>query len=254
MPRRSVSVPLSEKLKKRRVRFVRKEMDEERLNVWNIHFQWRLNTVLVLRMAHRIWTETKQHPGTAEPDNMLGCCLISFYFLWAILSTSTVYLTQENICYQQYDDATGGWLNRTMEVTAAAGIIIYLFCWDVKALFLYFEHHRHRLITSWGIAASCERDSIDRPLQRFINHTSPINRARRHRGPNPRSRWRRWCSCRFLYRKRRLPRGCRDCQILWLSLMGLLSHLLMPHYPIITVLQFKWILTPLSRVRLLKNM
>ena len=47
-------------------------------------------TVLVLRMAHRIWKETKQQPGTAVPGNMLGCCLISFHFLWAILSTSTV--------------------------------------------------------------------------------------------------------------------------------------------------------------------
>ena len=30
-------------------------------------------TVLVLRMAHRIWKETKQEPGPAGPDNMLGC-------------------------------------------------------------------------------------------------------------------------------------------------------------------------------------
>ena len=49
-----------------------------------------LSTVLVLRMAHRIWIETKQHSGTAGPGNMLGCCLITFYFLWVILSTSTV--------------------------------------------------------------------------------------------------------------------------------------------------------------------
>ena len=41
-------------------------------------------------MAHRIWKETKQEPGTARPGNMLGCCLVSFHFLWAILSTSTV--------------------------------------------------------------------------------------------------------------------------------------------------------------------
>ena len=41
-------------------------------------------------MAHRIWEETKQPPGTAGPGNMLGCCLVSFHFLWAILSTSTV--------------------------------------------------------------------------------------------------------------------------------------------------------------------
>ena len=41
-------------------------------------------------MAHRIGKETKQHPGTAAPDNMLGCCLVSFHFLLAILNRSTV--------------------------------------------------------------------------------------------------------------------------------------------------------------------
>ena len=35
-------------------------------------------------MANRIWKETKQQPGTAEPGNMIGCCLNSFHFLWAI--------------------------------------------------------------------------------------------------------------------------------------------------------------------------
>ena len=34
--------------------------------------------------AHRKWKETKQQPGTAGPGNMLGCCLLSFHFLWAI--------------------------------------------------------------------------------------------------------------------------------------------------------------------------
>ena len=48
-------------------------------------------------MAHRIWIETKQHPGTAGPGNMLGCCLLSFHFLFAILSTSTV-LVDEQWC------------------------------------------------------------------------------------------------------------------------------------------------------------
>ena len=48
------------------------------------------STVLVLRMDHRIWKETKQEPGTAGLGNMLVCCLVSFHFLWAILSTSTV--------------------------------------------------------------------------------------------------------------------------------------------------------------------
>ena len=37
-----------------------------------------------------IWKETKQQPDTAEPGNMLGCCLNSFHFLWGKLSTLTV--------------------------------------------------------------------------------------------------------------------------------------------------------------------
>ena len=41
-------------------------------------------------MANRKWIETEQQPDTAEPGNMLGCCLNYFHFLWAILSTSTV--------------------------------------------------------------------------------------------------------------------------------------------------------------------
>ena len=44
-------------------------------------------------MAHRIWIETKQEPGTAGKGNLLGCCLVSFHFLWTILSTSTVVST-----------------------------------------------------------------------------------------------------------------------------------------------------------------
>ena len=44
-------------------------------------------TVLVFR----IWKETKQEPVTVGPGNMLGCCLVSFPILWAILSTSTVH-------------------------------------------------------------------------------------------------------------------------------------------------------------------
>ena len=43
--------------------------------------------------GHRIALrkETKQEPGTAEPGNRLGCCLISFHFLWAILYVSRLY-------------------------------------------------------------------------------------------------------------------------------------------------------------------
>ena len=54
-------------------------------------------TVLVLRMAHRIWKETKQEQGSARPGNMLGCCLVAFHFLWAILSTSTVQRTSVKV-------------------------------------------------------------------------------------------------------------------------------------------------------------
>ena len=42
------------------------------------------------RMAHRKWKETKQQPGTVGPGNMLGCCLVSFHFLWAILCLQAV--------------------------------------------------------------------------------------------------------------------------------------------------------------------
>ena len=35
-------------------------------------------------MAHRKWKEIMQQPGTAGSGNMLGCCLLSFHFLWAI--------------------------------------------------------------------------------------------------------------------------------------------------------------------------
>ena len=34
--------------------------------------------------------ETKLQPGTAGPGNRLGCCLISFHFLWAILCPQAV--------------------------------------------------------------------------------------------------------------------------------------------------------------------
>ena len=50
-------------------------------------------TVPVLRMAHRKWKETQKQPGTVGTGNMLGCCFISFHFLWAILSTKTVHFS-----------------------------------------------------------------------------------------------------------------------------------------------------------------
>ena len=41
-------------------------------------------------MAHRTKKETKLQPGTAGPGNMLGCCFVSFHFLWAILCPQAV--------------------------------------------------------------------------------------------------------------------------------------------------------------------
>ena len=43
-------------------------------------------------MANRKWKDTKQEPGTAGPGNMLGCCLLYFHFLWAILCPQAVQL------------------------------------------------------------------------------------------------------------------------------------------------------------------
>ena len=50
-----------------------------------------VTTVLVLRMAHRQLKEIKQQPSMLLVLALPGSCLVSFHFLWAILSTSTVY-------------------------------------------------------------------------------------------------------------------------------------------------------------------
>ena len=42
------------------------------------------------RIVDRIWKKTKQQPSTAGPGNILGCCLVSFHFLWFILSIHSV--------------------------------------------------------------------------------------------------------------------------------------------------------------------
>ena len=41
-------------------------------------------------MAHKKWKETKLQPGTAGPGNRLGCSLVSFHFLLAILCPQAV--------------------------------------------------------------------------------------------------------------------------------------------------------------------
>ena len=58
-------------------------------------------------MAHRKWKEAKQLPGTAVPGNMLGCCLISFHFLWAIHPIRPVHLAREEVSYSDVGDAYG---------------------------------------------------------------------------------------------------------------------------------------------------
>ena len=55
-------------------------------------------TVLVLRMAHRKWKETKQQPSKLPVPAVPGCCLVYFHILWAILSTSTV-LVSNTYCF-----------------------------------------------------------------------------------------------------------------------------------------------------------
>ena len=42
-------------------------------------------------MSHRKQKETKQHPGTAGPGNILGCCLVYLRFLYDIHSIYPVY-------------------------------------------------------------------------------------------------------------------------------------------------------------------
>ena len=49
-----------------------------------------MSTACGHRIAHRKWKESKLQPGTAGPGNMLGCCLVSFHFLWAILCPQAV--------------------------------------------------------------------------------------------------------------------------------------------------------------------
>jgi len=41
-------------------------------------------------MAHRKWKEFKQQPSMLLGSAVPGGCLVSFYFLMSILSTSTV--------------------------------------------------------------------------------------------------------------------------------------------------------------------
>ena len=57
---------------------------------WGGHLFRRFCTVLVLRMAHRKWKETKQLPSMLPGPAVLVSCLVSFHIRWAILATSMV--------------------------------------------------------------------------------------------------------------------------------------------------------------------
>ena len=64
---------------------------------WHAIFQQRICTarkiskVLVLRMTHGKWRETKQQPSMLPGPAMRGCCLVSFCFLCDIHSIHFIY-------------------------------------------------------------------------------------------------------------------------------------------------------------------
>ena len=47
-------------------------------------------TVNVCRISHRIWKETKMHPGRVRSSNLISCCLLFLHFRCDILQTFTV--------------------------------------------------------------------------------------------------------------------------------------------------------------------
>ena len=60
------------------------------MNEADIIWAGNFSTVIVLRMAHRKWQETKLQPSMLPGLTVPGCCLVSLHIMWAILSTSTV--------------------------------------------------------------------------------------------------------------------------------------------------------------------
>ena len=49
------------------------------------------STVRMGWISHRKWKETKQQPNMLPGPAVLGCCLVSFHFLWAIHPIRPVY-------------------------------------------------------------------------------------------------------------------------------------------------------------------
>ena len=99
-------------------------------------------------MAHRKWKETKQLPGTAGPGNMLGCCLISLHFLWAIHPIRPVLLKyarfKVNPPYKQGDH--GGLRPRPYFVDFPLGVLPFCpfarqHAWQLLVLFPFLVGH-----------------------------------------------------------------------------------------------------------------
>ena len=59
------------------------------LQIW--HVTWVKCTVIVARMSHWKWSETKQEPSRARSGHQISCCLVSLHFLCDILALITVY-------------------------------------------------------------------------------------------------------------------------------------------------------------------
>ena len=64
----------------------------------SLRFEMKYSSILTApstacghRISHRKWKETKLLPGTAGPCKRLGCCLVSFHFLWTILGPQAVH-------------------------------------------------------------------------------------------------------------------------------------------------------------------
>ena len=59
-------------------------------------------TVIVARMSHWKWRESKQQPSRARSGHQISCCLVSLHLLCDILSTITVIITSIAINKNNY--------------------------------------------------------------------------------------------------------------------------------------------------------
>ena len=57
-----------------------------------LHFSKITTTVIVARMSHWKWRETKLQPSRARSGHHISCCLVSLHFLCDILAMITVHV------------------------------------------------------------------------------------------------------------------------------------------------------------------